>query len=312
MAHNLESKYRNYKTWLKQRHLDDGTWVLNWDLRQNQFAEFGKGDSLFFTAIYLTALAVEGNQEEFAALLSALNKQKYAKGMYPRYRERFDTSKDPYYPLMLALVCGMFAFPQNSLAKESLDDIIHALMENDYRLKNPDGSETTHGDMGAFRPIIACIQGRSSLKYFISLGIMPAYSFILHLVRRSYFNNFMIASQYLIYDICTRGMLARGLLKLSVQGFASVNRRNPYFLMIRDRIAGSRKHQAKVEQILEFFPDDHLPNEGDHITNSDVLWQIDPRDWETPNTEFIHEYSGADYMVLYQFYKKHYRSDEAP
>ena len=114
MSDELESKYRNYKTWLYERHLDSGTWVLNWDLKQGRLADFGKGDSLFYTTILLAALALEGNEEQFVTHIRALNQECFAQGMYPRYHAMFDTSKDPYHTFILALLYGRATFPQNS------------------------------------------------------------------------------------------------------------------------------------------------------------------------------------------------------
>lgn len=132
MSDELESKYRNYKSWLNQRHLDSGTWVLNWDLKQNQFADFGKGDSLFYTTILLAALALEGNEQEFVTLLGALNQQSFAPGMYPRYHGMFDTSKDPYHTFILALLYGRIAFPENSEVTQTLAGIIDGVKASNY------------------------------------------------------------------------------------------------------------------------------------------------------------------------------------
>lgn len=147
--------------------------------------------------------------------------------------------------------------------------------------------------------------------YFLSLLGFPAYSFLLNILRRSYFNNFMVANEYLMFESCTGNGFSRWFLKQSARVFALVNRNNPYFLMLRDLIAGSDKFRTDVQKILETFPDSHLPNESDHITNSDILWQIDPRDWETPNTQFTHEFAGADFLILYRLYVKHYLKGES-
>ncbi len=306
MSDELESKYRQYKALLYQRHLDSGTWVLNWDLQRNQPADFGKGDSLFYTSILLAALALEENEEQFLALVNALNQQSFARGMYPRYTGTFDTSKDPYHTLILALLYGSIAFPQNTTVRETLSDIIQGVRDNRYSLKNPDGSPTRDGDMSGLRPVFDLVGGRSSPLYFLSMLVFPLYSFILNISRRSYFNNFMVANEYLMLECCVKNGAARWCLKQSAKLFSLVNRNNPYILMLRDLILGSDRFEQDVSRILQTFPDSHLPNEADRITNSDVLWQIDPRDWDTPNAQNTHEFSGVDYLILYQLYSRHY------
>ena len=308
MGPDLQTKYVIYKTLLRKNHLDSDTWVLNWDITQNKFADFGIGDSLFYTTIYLTALALEKNEPEFTSLLTALNQHRYAKGMYPRYRNVFGVSKDPYYTLILGLVYGTQTFKGNLVVSESLNEIIEGVQANEYHLKDPDGKNTEQGDMSDFKPVFAAIKGENPFDFWLSLWFSPAYSALINLARRSYFNNFMIANRYLILNACMKGTFARLLLTQSAKAFASVNDNNPYFLMVRDIVTGSRNSQNEVEKILGTFPEDHLPNEGDRITNSDVLWQIDPRDWETPNAQFKLEFSGIDYMILYQLYNNHYIS----
>ena len=307
MSDELESKYRSYKTWLYERHLDSGTWVLNRDLKQNQLADFGKGDSLFYTTILLAALALEGNEEQFVTLLKALNQESFAQGMYPRYHAMFDTSKDPYHTFILALLYGRAAFPNNSDVSKALAGMINGITVSNYTLKNPDGTQTKNGDMTGLKPVFDRIAGLTSPDYFLSLLAFPVYSFILNIFRRSYFNNFMVANEYLMLESCTPSGAARWFLRQSARAFAFVNRDNPYFLMLRDIIVGSETFKPQVQKILETFPDSHLPNESDRITNSDVLWQIDPRDWETPNTEFTHEFAGVDFLILYRLYVTHYR-----
>lgn len=310
MSQDLEAKYHNYKRWLRERHLDDQTWVLNWDLQKNQFAEFGTGDSLFFTGILLTALAIEKNAEEFNALLQAVNRQKFAKGMYPRYTEKFSTSKDQYYPLILALVYATLTFPDNALAKDTLREIVEAVKENGYALKNPDGTETTYGDMRGFKPIFGLIEGKASLGYYLSLGVLPGYSAIIYVSEKSYYNNFLIGCQYLMYHLFVRNNFERWSLQRSIKRFAGINKNNPFFLMVSDLICRSKSHQAEVEKILEIFSAEHLPNDLDEIAHSDVLWQRDPRNWATAKPALVHEYAGIDYMVLYQFYGRFYVASE--
>lgn len=304
---SLERKYTDYKTWLVERHLDDGTWVLNRDVPHDRFADYGTGDSLYYTCLFLTALAVERNEPEFTARLTALNAASYAKGMYPRYRDRFDTSKDPYVMLFLALAYARDAFPDNTLVRNTLSAVTDGVREQGYQLKNPDGSATPHGQLDDLRPVMDALNGTITVAYYTTLFGAPVYSRVINTARRSYFNNLMLAGQYLVYHLCTRGGLARFTLSQSTRAFASVNSDNPFMLMLRDMIVGSRTHEVQIAAILERFPSDHLPSEWDHITNSDVLWQIDPRDWETPNQGNVHEYSGVDYLILYQFYKRHYR-----
>jgi hypothetical protein len=310
MNQDLETKYHNYKKWLRERHLDHQTWVLNWDLRQNRFADFGTGDALFFTGIFLTALAIEKNAAEFIALLQALNRQKFAKGMYPRYPDLFNTSKDQYYPLILALVYGTLTFPDQPLIKETLREILEAVRENGYQLKNPDRTDTAHGDMSGFKPIFGLLEGRASLFYYLSLGLLPGISVAIYLADKSYYNNFMIGCQYLMYHLFVKNNIERWSLQRSIKGFAGINKNNPFFLMVHDLIFRSRKYQAQVEGILETFSESHLPNDLDPIAHSDVLWQRDPRDWANAKAELVHEYAGIDYMVLYQFYKKFYLTGE--
>jgi hypothetical protein len=303
---NLETKYYNYKTWLRQRHLDRSTWVLNWDLQKNAPAELGKGDSFFYTSIFLSALALEGNEAEFTALLSAINRTSYAKGMYPRYWNTFDVSKDPYYQFLLALVYARRAFPENYLVKETLENLIEGIEQNGYYLKNPDGSETTHGGVQAFRAIFATIRGNASPEFYVSLFTLPLSSLALNTARHNYYNNFMYAAQYLIYGETVKGGAARRLLKHSAAIFAKINNNNPYMLMIADIILDKQKYRSRVENILDMFPSNHLPNESDSITNSDVLWQHDPRDWENKNASTIQEFAGVDYLILFQLYRQHY------
>ncbi|MGH7491627.1 MAG: hypothetical protein ACREOO_04460 [bacterium] len=310
MNRALETKYHNYKKWLRDRHLDNQTWVLNWDLRQNQVAEFGKGDALFFSGILLAALAIEKNEAEYIALLQALNRQKFAPGMYPRYPDKFNTSKDQYYPLILALVYGTLTFPEQPLVQETLRELVQAVKEKGYQLKNPDGTNTPHGDMSGFRPIFSLIEGRASLRYYLSLGILPGVSAAIYVADKSYYNNFMIGCQYLMYHLFVKNNFERWSLQRSVKGFAGINKNNPFFLMVRDLILRSREHQDQVEEILATFSEAHLPNDLDPIAHSDVLWQRDPRDWANANTDLVHEYAGIDYMILYQFYTKFYLTGE--
>jgi hypothetical protein len=308
----LAAKYQNYKQWLWERHFDSRTWVLNWDLRIGSFAEFGKGEGLFYSAIFLSALALEGNESEYTALLSALNKEKYAPGMYPRYRQTFDTSKDPYYQFILALVYGQLVFPQNLLIQTTIAEIIDAIRANDYQLKNPDGSGTTYGSMIGFIPVFRCLEGKYPLFYYLSLLIFPLYAFIRKiLLRKNYYNLLMMVSHYLIYHLHKRFGVERWFLKISVMVFAFVERRNPFFLMVRDLIFGSQKYLRKVENILKVFPGDRLPNDEEPIAHLDVLWQRDPAIWRNHEPSRRYEYSGVDYMILYQFYRRHYVNHEA-
>jgi len=306
MSEDLGSKYVQYKTLLYQRHLDSGTWVLNRDLQKNQFADFGKGDSLFYTTILLAALALENNKPDYLTLLKSLNEQSFSPGMYPRYRDMFDTSKDPYHTFILALLYGMASFPGNLYIRQTLSGLVDGVRKHDYHLVNPDGSKTLNGDMSGLKPVFGRIEGSTSPGYFLSLLVFPAYSFLLNLFRRSYFNNFMIANEYLMLESCTPVGIPRWCLKGSVRMFSLVNRDNPYALMLRDIVAGSGKHEPQVRAILQTFPGTHLPNEGDRVTNSDVLWQIDPRDWQTPNSQCVYEFAGVDFLILYRLYVKHY------
>lgn len=310
MSAELAAKYANYKKWLRQRHLENETWVLNWDLQQNQFAEFGKGDALFFTSIFLVALVLEKNEAEAEAALRAVNAQKYAPGMYPRYYHKFNTSKDQYYPLLAALIYGHLLCPGNALIKETLHEIIQTVAGNDYKIKNPDGSNSESGDMNGFRPIFAMVEGHSTFSYFLSMWLAPNYSATINLAEKSYFNNFMLAWHYLMCHVYATGFIKRWLLKKSAGAFAERNANNPFFLMVRDLISGSKEHQAEVEKILRVFSGEHLPNDKDDLAHSDVLWQRDPRNWATPKPELRHEYAGIDYMILYQFYARYYLGDE--
>jgi len=310
MNQAFETKYHNYKKWLRERHLQDGTWVLNWDLQQNQFAEFGKGDALFFTGILLTALAIERNEAEYVALLQAVNRHKFTPGMYPRYPGKFSTSKDQYYPLILALVYGTLLFPGQALARETLREIIDAVRANNHRLKNPDGTETRHGDMNGFKPVFNLIEGRASFNYYLSLGVLPGLSAAVNAAEKSYYNNFMIGCHYLLYHLFVKNNFERKALQWSSRRFAGVNKNNPFFLMVRDLICRNREHQAEVEKILAIFTDAHLPNDKDDIAHSDVLWQRDPRNWPNAKAELVHEYAGIDYMLLHQFYAKFYLGGE--
>jgi len=310
MDENLEVKYYQYKTWLKERHLFDNIWVRNWDVKNNDFHWFGKRDSLFYTSIYLTALALEKNEGEYIDLLKALNETRYAKGMYPRHTGEYDTSKDPYYTLIMALAYGIKMFPNNSIIAETLDEIIQGVRENNYKLKNPDGKETKHGGMSAFKPIFACIEKQFSLLYWLTVWVSPTISYLINRARKSYYNNFMFASQFLIYHLYIDKNRARETLKSSANKFAEINKNHPYFLMVRDVICNERKHQAEVEKILETFPEKHLPNDLDPITHSDMMWHRDPRDWASAKSKLEREYSGIDYMNLYQFYRMHYVKQE--
>ncbi len=310
MSAELASKYSNYKKWLRRRHLDNDTWVLNWDLQQNQFAEFGNGDSLFSTAIFLTALMLEKNEAEAGALLRAVNTQKYSQGMYPRYYDKFNTSKDQYYPFLTALIYGHLLFPKNALFKETLHEIIQAVKGHNYNLKNPDGSNSEHGDMNGFRSIFAMVEGRPTSSFFLSMWISPNYSSVINLAERSYFNNFMMACHYLMCHVYATGFIKRWCLKKSVGSFAKRNSNNPFILMVRDLIFGDKQYQTEVENILRIFSAEHLPNDKDDLAHSDVLWQRDPRNWPNPKVELRHEYAGIDYMILYQFYERYYLGDE--
>jgi hypothetical protein len=308
----LAAKYQNYKEWLLGRHFDNTTWVLNWDLRKGSFAEFGKGESLFYTSIFLTALALEGNEPQYTALLTALNEEKYAPGMYPRYRQTFDTSKDPYYQFILALVYGQLVFPQNLLIQTTIADIINAIRANRYRLKNPDGSSTTYGSMIGFIPLFRCIEGKHPLFYYLALLIFPLYAFIRKiLLRENYYNLLMMGSHYLIYHLNKRFGVDRWFLKISVMVFAFIERKNPFFLMMRDLIFGSRKYIRKVENILKIFPGERLPNDEEPIAHLDVLWQRDPAIWRNYQSRLRYEYSGVDFMILYQFYRRFYVDEGA-
>lgn len=304
---DLENKYQNYKKWLRERHWDDFIWVLNWDLRKKEFAEYGKGDSLFYTGIYLTALALEKNEAEFIALLKVLNKQKYNKGMYPRYRNTFDTSKDPYYQLVLALVYGSLSFPGNSLVKKTLREIIGAVRENRYYIKDPDGRKTTYGNMIGFIPIFRSIENKAFDLSYLALLSMPVYTLLRRFIQGDhYYNLMMVASHYLIYHPLKKNPADRRVLKWSASVFAFKERKNPYFLMVRDLIGGSQIHRAAVENILRQFPGSRLPNDEEPLAHLDVLWQRDPIHWENHKSQWRYEYSGIDYMILYQFYVRHY------
>ncbi len=313
----LEQQYQQYKTWLKERHLDAETWVLNWDIKQEAFAEYGIGDSLFYTGIYLTALALEKNEAEFTAILEKLNQHKYLPGMYPRYPNTFKTSKDPYFQLVLALVYAGEAFPNNTLLKETLDEIVINLKANKFRLReHPDicqettGSSdcnTRHGNLLELKPIVAAMDGKTTLLYYLALLGLPAYTLFRKLfIKGKYFNLFMFAAQYLMYHLLVKGSISRGLLKLSVKTFATIEKRNPYFLMICDLIAGKQKHRSAVEEILAAFPQTHLPNDEEPIAHQDVLWQRDPESWPNSEPQVRFEYSGIDFMVMWRFYMRHY------
>lgn len=311
MVEKLEEKYQQYKAWLKERHVFEDTWIRNWDVPGKKLHWFGKKDSLFYTTIYLTALALEKNENEYIALLEALNQTKHAKGMYPRHSGEFDTSKDHYYTLLVALVYGRLRFPNNSLIQATLDEIIQAVRENKYKLKNPDGTNSKHGGMTFFKPIFACIEKKLSFFYWLTLWGSPTLSYMLNCAHKSYYNNFMFASQFLIYHLYINGGRARKTLKSSVKRFTKINEKHPYFLMVRDVIYNEKKYQSEVENILQIFPDDHLPNDRDHITHSDMMWSRDPRDWGEEKTgPELREYSGIDYMNLYQFYLSHYMKGE--
>jgi hypothetical protein len=228
--------------------------------------------------------------------------------MYPRYRETFDTSKDPYYQLLLGLVYGRRSFPQNSLIEETLDEIIEAVRGNLYYLKNPDGSRTTYGNMIGFIPIFRSIKGIRAYSYYFALVLFPVYAFIRQFFYDAkYFNLLMMASHYLIYHLHRKGSRERAFLRLSINLFALVEKKNPYFLMIRDLINGSRTHRREVENILMSFPETHLPDDEEPLAHLDVLWQRDPRTWKNRLSQLRYEYSGVDYLLLYQFYLMHYR-----
>ena len=121
-----------------------------------------------------------------------------------------------------------------------------------------------------------------------------------------YFNLFIIAAQYLMYHLLVKNGFSRSALKLSVKSFAAIEKQNPYFLMISDLIHNTQKHRAAVEEILAAFPKTHLPNDEEPIAHQDVLWQRDPAGWKNSNPQVRFQYSGIDFMVMYQFYAKHY------
>lgn len=313
MIEEFQSRYEHYKAWIKQRHLFEDTWVRNWDMQKNQLAGFGKRDSLFYTTIYLTALALEENEPEFNEILNGLNNASYAKGMYPRHPGEFDVSKDPYHTLLLALTYGKKLFPNNSLISHTITNIIEGIRENNYKLQNPPdykgGGPTTHGNMVTIKPLLDVIEGNVPFTFYFSLGASPFYSWMINMAHKAYYNNFMTACIYLIFHLYLKKGLARSMLKLSAKGFANVNYNNPFFDMIRDLLCGDKANQAEIEAILHKFPTDHLPQDLDHITHSDMMWQRDPRDWPKDKQKQEHEYSGADFMILFQFYRQFYVED---
>ncbi len=308
MSQELHKKYLNYLSLLPNDHLFQEIWLRNKDMINGGLAEFGKRDSLFYTSCQLTAAVLADDKTLFEKILNGLREEKYAPGMYPRHPDEFDTSKDPYFPLVLALVLATKHWPQDELARETLREIIDSIRASGYTIINPDGQPSSHGDMKPFKPIFKAIEGKQSFGFWFNLMISPAFSSVINRLRKSYYNNFMIAMQYLIFHYCISGGLQRRFLRHSVSRFARSNRNNPFFLMVCDLICSETKFRAQVEEILNEFPAEHLPNDLDPITHSDMLWVRDPRDWPKPKEKLEREYTGVDFMLLYQFYRAHYLS----
>ena len=306
MSENLQKKYQFYLSSLPEDHLFKDIWLRNKDMITGGLAEFGKRDSLFYTSCQLVAVVLSGDEPDFNRMMQGLSAEKYAPGMYPRHPDEFDTSKDPYFPLVLALLLAAKRWPDNPHARPSLDEIIESIRRSGYTILNPDGSPSSHGDMKPFKPIFRAIEGKTSFGFWFNLLISPLFSRVLNAIRKSYYNNFMIAMQYLIFHYCIDGKFSRSMLRNSANRFANNNRNNPFFLMVRDLISSEKASRAQVEDILNEFPDDHLPNDLDPITHSDMIWVRDPRDWSKPKSKLEREYTGVDFMLLYQFYREHY------